>query len=277
MISKYKISRMDETELANVAEAFNRQAKSFDDYEEHNPILIWMRSVIHRHMMKYIKRGDCLLELNAGTGIDAVFFAQNGLHVHAIDISSGMVDQLRRKISAFNLSDRISFEQRSFTDLTSIQTNLFDHVFSDFGGINCVSDPRAVIREFDSVLKPGGFATFVAMPPICPWELFAALKGNFGLAIRRLRKNGTNAQIDGVIFKSYYFSPNDLIAAFGSRYKVTSLCGIASVAPPPYHEQFPKHFPRLFDALKKIDERISTVYPFNSCADHFILTMQFCP
>jgi methylase of polypeptide subunit release factors len=52
-----------------------------------NPILVWMRGLVRDIYLRNFKRGDRLLELNAGTGADAVFLAGRGIEVFATDIS----------------------------------------------------------------------------------------------------------------------------------------------------------------------------------------------
>lgn len=51
--------------------------------------------------------------------------------------------------------------------------------------------------------------------------------------------------------------------------------GLAAVSPPPYMENFPKRHPILYKLLAGADARISNWPPFNSWADHFILTVQY--
>jgi ubiquinone/menaquinone biosynthesis C-methylase UbiE len=257
------------------AEAFSKQSSGFDSSEEKNKILQWMRARVHRHCMKFYKPGEKILELNCGTGIDAVFFAQHGLHIHATDIANGMLEELRRKVREKNLGDRISVQECSYTELELLEKKKFNHIFSNFGGLNCEKDIQHVIAQFKNLLEPGGTVTLVVMPPVCPWEIMMLLKGKFRTAFRRFRKDGTNSNVEGIYFKSYYFSPAVLIRHFGDSYHLKALEGLASFVPPPHHEIFPDKFPHLFDALCRLDEKFSHHFPFNQCADQIILTMQW--
>lgn len=260
--------------FSNVKAAFSKQSASFDEIEERNEILQWMRNQIHAHCMRHFNKEDHILELNCGTGIDAVFFAEQGMHVHATDIAEGMLDELRKKIDAKNLVEKISLQQCSFTELHRITQNNFDHIFSDFGGLNCVKEIDKVIASFKSLLKSGGTATLVIMPPVCPWEMLLALKGNFKTAFRRLNKNGAQSHLEGQHFISYYFSPQYINSCFGKEYETLELQGLGSFVPPPYLDSFPKKHPDLFRKLKKWDEKLCHTFPFNRWADHFILTMK---
>ena len=65
-----------------VAAAFSQQAAVFDAIEAPNAILHWMRGRVRRHVLDLLPPGSHLLELNAGTGLDAAFFAGQGHRVH---------------------------------------------------------------------------------------------------------------------------------------------------------------------------------------------------
>jgi len=258
----------------NVSDAFSKQSPVFDEVDEKNQILQWMRNQVHSHCLKYYKAGEKILELNCGTGIDAIFFAEQGLEVHATDISNGMLGELRKKVEEKNLHSRITIQQCSYTELEKISKKNFNHMFSDFGGLNCVKEIDKVIEQFKALLKPGGTATLVIMPPICPWEITLALKGNFKTAFRRWKKNGVDSNVEGISFHSFYFSATQLIKYFGKDYRLKELKGLASLTPPPYLENIPKKYARLFKTLSRLDEKFSHRFPFNQWADHFILTME---
>jgi ubiquinone/menaquinone biosynthesis C-methylase UbiE len=261
----------------DVKEAFTRQSSVFDHNQESNPILVWMRKQVRDHVMNFLRKGDRILEINAGTGLDAVYFAEKGFNIHATDYSPGMIEKLKEKTGAGNLSDKITFEQCSFTELNRINKGKFDYIFSNFGGLNCIPDLTTVTQHFPDLLNRNGRITLAIMPPVCPWEILLALKGNFKTAFRRLRKNGTTAHIEGVYFKSFYHTPSKVIKALGSDFRKLKLRGLASFTPPPYMENFPKRFPRLFGFLNKLDESFCNYFPWNSCGDFFIVTAEYDP
>ena len=264
-------------QLEKVGEAFSRQSPLYDAYEEDHVILKWMRSQVRAHALEVVKPGDGILELNAGTGIDAVFFARMGCRVHATDISDGMLGQLRGKVNSYNLHDRLTIQKCSLTELEAVEPGRYDYIFSNFGGLNCVQDLTLVTKRIPRLLKPGGFLTLVMMPPICPWELALVFRGHFKTAIRRLNRRGVLSHIEGVYFMSYYFSPLQVLKALGGGFRKVKLQGLASLSPPPYMENLPKKYPELFRALRSLDERLSGISPFNRWADHFILTVQYQP
>jgi ubiquinone/menaquinone biosynthesis C-methylase UbiE len=265
---------MSHLNFKNAALAFSRQSAVFDQQEEKNKILQWMRSTVHEHCLNYFKSGESILELNCGTGIDAVFFAEHGMHIHATDISGDMLDELRKKILLKNLANKISVQQCSYTELEKIEVKKFEHIFSNFGGLNCAPDLDSIVKQFRLLLKPGGTVTLVIMPPVCPWEIALSLNGNFKTAFRRFQKQGADSNVEGIHFNSYYFSPARIIRSFGKDYRLLKLKGLAGAIPPPYLEKFPEKYPKIFNALVQIEEKVNGYFPFNCWADHFILTMK---
>ena len=260
-----------------VKEAFNCQSEFFDQYEEQNEILKRMRSVVRMHLLRHLNNGNRILELNAGTGLDAVFLAQKGFCVHAIDLSEGMLKKLETKINLYRLSEKLSFELLSFTELDKLREQTFNHIFSNFGGLNCAENLNEVTKHFNRILKPGGKITLVIMPPVSLWEIALVLKGKFKSAFRRLHKNGTMANIEGIKFKTYYYNLGKLKQALGHNFKLVEVQGLASISPPPYADKFPKHHPKLYKLFCRIDDSISHLYPFTRCADHYIATFKFTP
>jgi ubiquinone/menaquinone biosynthesis C-methylase UbiE len=266
-----------ESNIEQASKAFSAQAKHFDSDEESNLILKWMREQVYRHEEEFLFSHSNILELNAGTGIDAVHFAQKGHSVFAIDNALGMVHQLQNKISTYHLENRIRSARCSFTQLDALPLQQFDHVFSNFGGLNCIPNLQEVISQLPRLLKPGATITFVIMPRVCPWEIAQAFKGKIRLAFRRFSRKGTSAHIDGYRFLSYYYSPPQVIKLFDERFSFARLRGLASLSPPPYFKEFPEQHPSLYHLFTRWDERFAAYFPLNRWADHFILTMRYQP
>jgi len=61
-----------------VKKAFSNQSEIFDKLDEQNMILKWMREIIYKHVKKYLRKNDSILELNDGIGINSVYFAKIG-------------------------------------------------------------------------------------------------------------------------------------------------------------------------------------------------------
>ena len=99
---------MTQPPLETIAEAFSRTAEKYDSFAEDHPHLTRMRNKVYSHVMHYVPRGARILELNAGTGTDAVELARRGYFVHATDIAPGMLNRLREKVNRLGLQERVT-------------------------------------------------------------------------------------------------------------------------------------------------------------------------
>jgi len=268
---------MPEPTFATVAEAFSRTAEKYDQFATDHPHLTRMRYKVYAHLTRFLQPGAHILELNAGTGTDAVHLAQQGFRIHATDISSGMLGRLTEKVERLGLQDRLTFQQCSFTNLASVTGGLFDAVFSDLGGLNCVADLSPVIAQLPTVLRPGGIVTWVLMPRICLWELALVFSGQFRLATRRLATAGTRAHLEGQYFQVYYFDPASVIAKFGPAYQLLALEGLSVITPTAESKNLARRLPRLYATLSWLDDRLSPLSPFSAWGDFYMLSMRYMP
>ena len=256
--------------------AFNRQSDIFDEIYAQNITVAYKRERTRSHLERFLKIGDTLLELNAGTGQDAVYFAQKGFRVDATDISAGMLAQLRKKVAAYQLNDLITTRQLSFTELDTLSVEEpYDAIFSNFGGLNCTDNLDRVLLSFDRLVKKRGTVTLVVMPPFCLWDFLMVLKGDFKVAFRRLfAQKGAKAHIEGVHFLCWYYTPAYIIDTLKHSFDVVSLEGLCTVVPPSYLENFPKKHKTLYNFLIKWENKWKAIAPFKYIGDYFIITLQ---
>lgn len=254
-------------------EAFSKQSFVFDKLNAENKVSQYMRTIFRQEVSAHAKPQSIILELNCGTGLDAIYFAEHGHFVLATDISQGMLQQLDKKISEQNLHGKIITQHSSFHDIDKIQNKKFDHIISNFGGLNCTNDLQDVLLKFSPLLQDGGKITLMIMPKICLWEIAALLKGNFKTAFRRF-KNGTPANVEGIQFLCYYYNPSYVIKTLKKEFEVLSLRGVCIFAPPEAHKHFAERFPKLFSFLCKVDKAIGKKFPFTYCCDHYVITLK---
>ena len=80
------------------ADAFSKQSFVFDEIYSNHTIINYKRERVRNHVLNFLPQRSNILELNSGTGEDAIFFAKLGHRVNATDISIGMQNVLREKI-----------------------------------------------------------------------------------------------------------------------------------------------------------------------------------
>jgi ubiquinone/menaquinone biosynthesis C-methylase UbiE len=260
----------------DAAEAFSRQSVIFDDIYAGNTIVHYKRERVRSHFMRYANPHGNILELNSGTGQDAIFFASQGFTVHATDVSAGMQEQLRHKAQLLINGEKITTELCSFTQLHLLEKQgPYDAIFSNLGGLNCTAELDKVLQSFRSLLKPDGTVTLVIISKFCLWELLLLFKGKFKTATRRLfAGKGRTAHIEGQYFKCWYYSPSYVVGHLQKDFDLLAVEGLCTIVPPSYMEGFAEKHPAIYNRLKKWENRLKSVAPFKYWGDYFIISLK---
>lgn len=219
-----------------------------------------------------------ILELNCGTGADAIRLASLGHHILATDASESMLSVARQKMIGKNL-DRLSFELLRIEELSSIMTGSFDMVFSNFGGINCVNEAgiRKLARDLDSKMKPGAYLVLVVFGRYCIWEImYYLMKGRPRQAFRRMRKEnsfGTN----GNAMPLFYYGPRRLAGFFEPAFSFKKTLPIGICIPPSYLESAFLNRKNQLQRLNTWEARLSVSGFLSNLADHYCLILKKNP
>lgn len=258
------------------SEAFTKQSGVFDQLYNENLIIQYKRHRVRKHILRYAQNGGSMLELNCGSGEDAIYFAQKRFAVHATDISSGMLEVLKQKIDGNIYGERISVEQCSFTELQYLQEKKsFDYVYSNFGGLNCTAELEKVLRSLNTIVNPGGVVTLVIISKFCLWETLMLFKGKFKTAFRRsFSAGGRNARVEGNVFKCWYYSHSFIKKHLGTGFEFLSVEGLCALVPPSYIENFGVKHPKTFSFLKEKEDQLKCRWPWNRVGDYFIISFR---
>ena len=258
------------------ATAFSKQALHFDLLYNDNTIIQYKRKRVREHVEKFLPPRSSILELNAGTGEDAVYFARQGHTVHATDIAAGMQEVAIKKIKESKMERAVFFELCSFTELDGLdQKGPYDLIFSNFAGLNCTPELEKTLASCNYLLKPGGLITLVILPRFCLWEFLLLFKGKFKTAFRRFRgRKGTKAKIDGEYFRCWYYDPSFIRRHLKNSFDVVALEGLCTLVPPSYIEHFAEDHPRLYRFLEKKENSWKSKWPWKLMGDYYIITLQ---
>ena len=101
----------------------------------------------------YFRPDMAVLEFGCGTGSTAIAHAPCVRHIHAIDISSKMIEIARGKADAANVKN-VTFEQSTIEELSDSDESL-DAVLG-LSILHLLDDKEAVIARIYRMLKPGG-------------------------------------------------------------------------------------------------------------------------
>jgi len=240
------------------------------------------------------------VELNAGTGEDAVFFARKGHSVHATDIASGMQEKLWAKAECEGLTGslgkvetigdgekarkgeltgKVTRELCSFTELASLkEQGPYDLIFSNFAGLNCTDELDKVLRSFSTLLKPKGLVTLVILPKFSLWESLLIFKGKFRTATRRWSDwfggKGVRSRVEGQYFRCWYYSPAFVKKELGDEFELVGLEGLCTMVPPSYIEHFAERYPAWYQRLCRWEGQWKAAWPWKYIGDYYIISFR---
>src|ERR1700674_1327803 len=140
------------------AATFDSLAPDYDARSTDSALGGILRRAVWRWLDRAFARGERILELNCGTGEDAVHLATRGVQVLATDASSAMLDLARAKIGNADLGGSIELrrlEIERLDDLVAESAGPLDGAFSNFGGLNCVADLPRAAQSLAALLMPG--------------------------------------------------------------------------------------------------------------------------
>jgi ubiquinone/menaquinone biosynthesis C-methylase UbiE len=254
----------------NIDQGFSSIYEQYEKLSTENYIDIARRKTIRTQVDLFLKPNDKILEINAGSGIDAVYFAQKGHQILATDISTGAENYINSKIKKLGLNN-LKFQKASFTNLLDL--GKFNHIFSNYGGLNCIDNLDYVCKSFEELLHPKGYVTLVIMPPFYPWELATVLKGNKN-AFRRFQKNGTIANVENHTIKTFYYTPNQIKKSMGKNFKKIKTANIGTFYPSSHYSFFDR-YKSTITKLIKFDNWINqSPYMPKGVGDYFMITFQ---
>jgi ubiquinone/menaquinone biosynthesis C-methylase UbiE len=255
--------------------AFDCLAERYDSVFTLSRIGRAQRDVVWKRAAATFRRGSHVLELNCGTGEDAIYLATLGVNVTACDASARMIDLARAKETKKSSEARIEFLHLSTERLTELPGHAcFDGVFSNFSGLNCIGDLAAVAAQLAERLRPGAPLLLCLSTRFCLWEVLHYLsKGHLGKALRRWR-GLSYASVGQVTFPVYYPTLPSLRGFFAPEFHLRSVTGVGITVPPSYLEPWVARHPRLLQLLERIDEIIRTWPVVRIMGDHMLLHLE---
>lgn len=221
-----------------------------------------------------------VLECNCGSGTDAIWLAGQGKQVLATDISSQMVEITADKAEKSGLSKHLQTAVVSMQELHTqeriLQYAPFDLLFSDFGGLNCLSpeEIRQWGQHMKPLLMPGGWLALVVMSRFTCWEtLYFLLKGKADEAFRRGSRTAVQARLDVDTFiPTWYFSPKEL-GDLLPGYTIKECRPIGFWLPPSYLDPFFLKRPKWLRLLEWLEKKSAARW-LSPVADHYFLLLQ---
>ena len=254
---------------------FDQVAATYDTTFTHTIIGKMQRDLVYHHLKKLFSDSniESILEVNCGTGEDAIWLAKQGFQVTATDISKPMLTVAKAKEHAGN----ITFIQADLNDLSiHFPNEKFDLIFSNFGGLNCLSERQlsSFFKNATQLLNEKGKLVLIMMPRNTLWEQgYFLTKGQFNSIFRRKRES-VLANIDDEKVITYYYNPKETLTLADHYFDLIQQNPIGFFVPPSYMEPFFKTKPRLISMLNALENKITSQRFLAKYADHYLIAFE---
>ena len=179
-----------------------------------------------------------ILEINCGTGEDAIMMARSGHQVIATDASPAMIGKAMDKANGLGIdSAKLQFIVCPFEEISrKFEGQKFDLIFSDFGGLNCINKDalKSLCHDLRNLTGENGKLFLVLLGKYCLWEIaHYSLRGKFSTAFRRLKRK-VNFSSNGFGIQVYYYSPGNLKKICSPGFSLVKKFPVGLFIPPSY-------------------------------------------
>jgi len=258
-----------------MATSFDKAAAAYDMTFTHSVIGKLQRGYVYSHLIKILEdaKPQNILEINCGTGADAVWMAKHGYQVTATDISPKMIEIAQRKSD----SGSPTFLEVDINELPHhFKNEKFDLIFSNFGGLNCLSEIQLELffKNTSQLLTPKGQLVLVIMPKNTVWEhIYFLSKADFKKVFRR-KKGSLIANVNGENVITYYYNPKETAQLAEYYFDYQKSYPIGFFIPPSYFEPILKNKYRLTSLLNTLESKIQRRKSLAKYADHYLIVFQ---
>ena len=255
--------------------AFDRVAQDYDQTFTDSLIGRAQRDAVWKVLARTFRKNDKILELNCGTGEDALFLAGNGISVFALDASRQMIVRAEQRLQHSSAQLPVVFSELPTERIGELHPETqYDGAFSNFSGLNCIADLGTVAASLAGLVKPDGRLVLCFSTRFCLIEILYYLAlGQWRKAFRRC-KGYAEVTLDGVQFTVYYPTIRGICRSFAPYFRLNSCTGIGVAVPPSYLETWALQHPRLFLLLRRLEERLATLPVLRSTGDHVLLRFE---
>jgi ubiquinone/menaquinone biosynthesis C-methylase UbiE len=247
--------------LERIARAHDALAPTYDATLAENPVAVWMRTQLWAHYARAFPPGGRVLDIAAGTGTDALHLAERGMRAVAIDVSSGMIDELQRRASERGLA--VETHVIAAEHLSTSGLGEFDGALTAFAGLNTIDNLPQLSTDLARLLKPRGRVIIHALNSFCLWE---TVNGLLHGHVRRARTELSH--IGGEMLNHRAHDPVALWReVFAADFDCREMYALSVIAAPTWL----RRAPRMTRVVLKLDGWVGRLVP--NAGDFFVLDL----
>jgi hypothetical protein len=245
--------------------AFDRLAGRYDDLFSRSRIGT-QRGAVWEVLADTFLPGDEILVLNCRTKEDALFLSLLDVSVVACDSPKAMIHPGNPPIQLDLLPTEHLSKRRPGA--------LFDGAFSNFSGLNSVTDLNRTARHLASMVTLGAPVIICLSTRFCLSEtLWFLFHGKLRKAFRRSFAIAT-VKVDSRAVKIHYPALREVRKSFSPSFLMRSCTGIGIAVPPSFLEPIFRKHSRVLGLLRRIDKGVSQLPLFRTTGDHMLLRFE---
>ncbi|ADW67645.1 class I SAM-dependent DNA methyltransferase [Granulicella tundricola] len=255
--------------------AFDRIAASYDHLFTESLVGRAQRSAVWKVLLKTFHANDNILEINCGTGEDALQLAAHGISVFACDASGEMIAQAEQRLQRNDPAPPVVFCHLPTERIGELEPAVrFDGAFSNFSGLNCIADLTPVAQDLSRLVKPEGSLVLCLSTRYCFIEtIYYSFRRRWDKAARRW-KGQSEAWLEGAPLTVYYPTLRQVRRSFAPHFRLHSIQGVGVALPPSYLEPWAQRHTSLFNVLARLEGVISTWPILRTTGDHMLLRFE---
>ena len=148
-----------------------------------------------KKVLPLVKKGQTILELGCGTGLNSVFYHKNGCKLFGVDLSRKSLKEAAKKgtyesLRFGNIEDRLRFDDEQFDGVLCV------------GVLSDIKDPSPLIKEMRRVVKSKGYIAFTS----CPTPVSECYEHSLSEIRTYLKENNLRIR-DSFKFRSHFALP----------------------------------------------------------------------
>jgi len=261
--------------LSSASAVFDGIAERYDEIFTHTTIGRLQRQLVWNVLASTFSRGQHILELNCGTGEDALFLVTRGISVTACDLSTRMIEVAQRRKLPNEAGGNVEFQVLANENLAELGGGrLFDGALSNFSGLNCVEDTREVAATLGALLRPTARLLICISTRFCAWEvLWYVVRGDVRKACRRIPGH-TIATVEGLPVQVWYPTLRETRKQFAPWFQLRSVRAVGLFVPPSYAEGWAQRHKQAIATCGKLDRLLGHLPMLRTLGDHMLLEFE---